>query len=80
MTRIRVQLEVLAVAVVLVLLLGATVSRTLAMADRTQARSFATTGAHFVAGIEMVQAESRLRTAPQVELRGLSHRSSPARC
>jgi hypothetical protein len=30
------------------------------MADRSQARSFATTGAHFVAGIEMVQAESRL--------------------
>ncbi len=60
MARIRVQLEVLAVAVVLVMLVGATVSRTLAMADHTQARSFATTGAHFVAGIEMVQAESRL--------------------
>ncbi len=60
MARIRVQFEVLAVAVILVIALGATVSRTLAMADHSQARSFATTGAHFVAGIEMMQAESRL--------------------
>jgi hypothetical protein len=60
MARTRAQLEVFAGAIVLALLLGATLSRTLAMADRSQARSFATTGAHFVAGIEMVQAESRL--------------------
>jgi hypothetical protein len=42
------------------MLLGAALSRMLAMADQSQARSFATAGAHFIAGIEMVQAESRL--------------------
>lgn len=56
----RAQLEMFAAAIALAMLLGAALSRTLAMADHSQARSFATAGAHFVAGIEMVQAESRL--------------------
>jgi hypothetical protein len=60
MTGTRAQLEMFVVTVGLALLLGAALSRTLAMADRTQARSFAIAGAHFIAGLEMVQAESRL--------------------
>lgn len=56
----RAQLEVLVVAVALAVLLGTVLSRTLAMADRSQQRAFATVGAHFVAGIGILQAESRL--------------------
>ncbi len=56
----RARLEVFVVAITLAILLGTAVSRTLAMADRSQQRAFATAGAHFVAGIEMLQAESRL--------------------
>ena len=56
----RGQLELFVVAIVLAALLGTVLSRVLAIADRSADQALATAGAHFVAGIEMLQAESRL--------------------
>ena len=60
MSGTRAQFEVFVVAIVLAILLGTALSRTLAMADRSQQRAFTTASAHYDAGIEMLQAESRL--------------------
>ena len=56
----RGHLELFVGAIVLVLLLGAAAVRTQSIADRSQRQALLTAGAHFVAGIQMLQAESRL--------------------
>jgi hypothetical protein len=56
----RGHLELFVGVIVLVVLLATAASRTVTMTDRSQHQALKTAGAHFVAGIEMLQAESRL--------------------
>jgi hypothetical protein len=56
----RRHLELFVVAIALAALLGTVASRMLTMADHTQHRALTMAGAYFIAGIEMLQAESRL--------------------
>ena len=56
----RGHLELFVGAIVLVVLLATAASRTVTMTHRSQHEALRTAGAHFVAGIEMLQAESRL--------------------
>jgi hypothetical protein len=56
----RGHLELFVGVIVLVVLLATAASRTMTMTDRSQHQALKTAGAHFVAGIEMLQAESRL--------------------
>jgi hypothetical protein len=56
----RGHLELFVGVIVLVVLLATAASRTATIADHSQHQALKTAGAHFVAGIEMLQAESRL--------------------
>jgi hypothetical protein len=56
----RGQFEVFAAAVILSVCMGVVLARTLVVADRSQQQAIETAAAAFVAGIEMLQAESRL--------------------
>jgi len=57
----RIQLEVFVVALILSACMGVVLTRTLTLADRSQQQAVETAAAAFVAGIEMLQAESRLK-------------------
>jgi len=57
----RGQLEVIVVALVLAALTGLFLTRTLIVADRSQKQALESAAAAFVAGVEMLQAESRLK-------------------
>lgn len=56
----RGRLELFIGAIVLAVLLATVASRMVTMTHRSQHQALKTAGAHFVAGIEMLQAESRL--------------------
>jgi hypothetical protein len=66
----RGHLELFVGAIVLVVLLATAASRTVTLTDRSQHQALKTAGAHFVAGIEMLQAESRLDKHPTLNAVG----------
>jgi hypothetical protein len=70
MSPTRGHLELYAVATVLAVLLVAVASRSLTVADRSQHQALTAAGAHFVAGIELLQAESRMERHPELNAVG----------
>jgi len=66
----RGQLEVFVVALILAVSMGVVLTRTLVVADRSQQQAIETAAAAFVAGIEMLQAESRLKDRRQLNAVG----------
>jgi len=66
----RGHLELFAVAIVLAIVFGTVVSRTLMLADRSQHQAIVTAGAHFVAGLEILQAEARLEPRRKLNAAG----------
>jgi len=62
MLPIRGRLELFVVVVVLALLLSVVLTRSLVLSDDSHRQALISAGAHFIAGIEMLQAESRIES------------------
>lgn len=70
MLPIRGRHELFVVAVALVLLLGVVLNRSLVLSDDSHRQAVISGGAHFIAGIEMLQAESRIESRRKLNVAG----------